>query len=165
MYIFMGGLFFAILQFSYFVLLEWQFSSAWITYATVTFAWMFGIIAGLRFGTRYTLPEKWLLCLNVLAYYGLWCGLLWRPFDNSLVALYGFCVFTSGAYAGQFFRINAVRAKDIRVFLLHENNGFIAGLLVSFLGFSYDGRLFLTVTPIVTALSLFIMNSVFLPSE
>lgn len=163
-YVFGGGVFFAMLQFSYFVLLEWQLSSAWTTYMTVTLSWMLGIIAGLWFGMRYAVSEKWLQFLNIPVYYGLWCGLSWRPFDNTLLILYAFCVFVSGACAGRFFVNNVARMGDARKFLLYENNGFITGLLAGFLFFSFAGKWFLAVVPL-TAVLLLAVNFVFLPSE
>jgi hypothetical protein len=150
---FLGGAFFAILQFCYFVLLEWQLSSAWTTYVTVSLAWMAGILLGLC--VRLNVREgKSLRFLNIPCYYGLWMGLHAKPFDNRLLPLYALCVLFSGTYAGYFFRSTIARSGETRGFLLWENNGFLAGLLLSFLCFSADGLIFLAAGPLVSVLLL-----------
>jgi hypothetical protein len=140
---FAGGLLFATLQSCYFLLLEWQLSSAWTTYATVTLAWMAGILAGLRLRGG----DAVLLWANLPCYYGLWWLLRRAPYDDRLLPLCGLCVLASGAYAGRFFKASVARGKDVRAFLLHENNGFVAGLLLAFAGFSWDAKRFLGLGP------------------
>ncbi|MBI5245469.1 MAG: hypothetical protein HY922_17530 [Elusimicrobia bacterium] len=152
LYLFVGGFFFATLQFSYYLSLEWRLSSAWTTYALLTLGWMAGILAGLRLSRG--IKDEALLALNLAGY-----GLVWLlasrcPFDDRLLPVYALCVLSSGAYAGFFFRSNYDRLKDARALLLHENNGFVLGLLVGFLGFYLCGWRFTLWLPAAAALLL-----------
>ncbi len=148
------GLFFAVLQFCYFFLLECQLSSAWNSYAAVTLAWMTGILAGLMLPLRDGRVRRHLWLLNIPCYYGVWLGLRAFPFNGRLLPAYVLLVSGSGLYAGHFFRTSFARTRDARSLLLHENNGFVTGLLVGLLGFAANARLFLLLAP---ALCLFLL--------
>lgn len=154
LYFFMGGICFGVLQFCYFLLLEWQLSSAWTSYMAVTLAWMAGIQAGLRWVPRKAWVEHSLVFFNAPCYYGLWFALERWPFDQRFLLLYALLVLGSGYYAGYFFRSSFARWGQVRWLFLYENNGFVGGLLLSFLGFVADGRLFLTLAPVFCLLLL-----------
>lgn len=149
-----GGVLFALLQFSYFVELEWLLSSAWTTYATVVSAWLLGVMVGLEYAARSARSEAVTLITNLAAFYLLQWILYLRPFDNRLLPFYAAMILTSGAYAGSFMRTNFRRIKGARNLLLHENNGFLLGLIIGFLGYYYNGRIFPLASPAVCALVL-----------
>lgn len=151
---FAAGLCFAVLQFCYFFILEWQLSSAWNSYAAVTLAWMAGILAGLRMSRGDDGRLRHLGLVNLPCYYGVWLGLRLHPFDSRLLPVYAALVAGSGLYAGHFFRAAYARTGDARGLLLHENNGFVAGLLVGLLGFAANGRIFLLAAPALSVLAL-----------
>lgn len=145
---FIGGVFFASLQFCYFVQMESQLSSAWSTYAAVGLSWMAGILAGLLSGPGGRRQEVLLRWGSLAAYMLAWTVLRLRPFDNRFLALYALCVLASGAHAGCFFRTGAAYAATPRNFLLHENNGFLAGMVLSLLGFSWNAGVFTFAAPV-----------------
>ncbi|HAH06269.1 MAG TPA: hypothetical protein DCM05_07030 [Elusimicrobia bacterium] len=149
--LFAAGFFFAVLQFSYYLLLEWRLSSAWTTYALLTLGWLAGVWAGLRLKPGRDLA---FLAASLGAY-----GLLsttsgWSPFDDRLRPLFALCAGLSGAHAGTFFRTAYARLQDARSLLLHENNGFLVGLLAGFLGFYGFGWTFSLWAPPAAALLL-----------
>ncbi|PIR14998.1 MAG: hypothetical protein COV48_16850 [Elusimicrobia bacterium CG11_big_fil_rev_8_21_14_0_20_64_6] len=145
---FVGGVFFASLQFCYFVQLESQLSSAWTTYAAVGLSWMAGILAGLLFGTGGRRQEAILRWGSLASYMLAWSMLRLHPFDNRFLALYAVCVLASGAHAGCFFRSGASFPATPRSFLLHENNGFLVGMVLSLLGFSWNAGVFTFAAPV-----------------
>lgn len=150
----LGGAFFATLQFSYFLLLEWRLSSTWITYAAVTLSWMGGALLGLRLSAKNSILDRSLLIAGVAGYYALWGLLNLTPFWTSMLPAYAALILVSGAYAGRFFRTTFTSMKDPRALLLHENNGFILGMLLSFIGFFRYGDLMLRWGPLMLALPL-----------
>lgn len=154
LYVMCGGALFAILQFSYYLQMEWLMSSTWITYSTVVVAWLIGAIVGLG----YALENGWfgaiMLAVNILAFYSMRLGLYLRPFDNRLLPIYAIMIAISGAYVGLFMRANFKTMVGARELLLHENNGFILGLLISFLGFFLKGDIFSIAAPGACALLL-----------
>jgi len=158
-YAFSGGLLLAWLQFCFFLLLERQLSSAWMTYMTVTLAWMAGIFLGLQLRSRGAWMDPALLGATLLAYYVLRTCLAALPFETRALPIYGLCVLVSGAYAGRFFRAAFGRMKSARELLLHENNGFLAGLASAFFLFSRWGRAYLAAGPAAAAASVFLLGN------
>jgi hypothetical protein len=154
LYLLAGGFFFAALQFSCYLSLEWQLSSAWTTYALVTLGWLAGVPIGLRLGSR----DEALLASSLAGYALLSAASSRHPFDDRWLPLYALCVLTSGAYAGAFFRSSCARFKDARAILLHENNGFLLGMLASFLGFYLFGGRFSLWAPAAAGLLLTVLR-------
>lgn len=151
---FAGGVLFASLQFCYFVQLESQLSSAWTTYAAVGLSWMAGILLGLLAGPGGRRREAILRWCSLAAYMLAWSTLRFRPFDNRFLALYAICVLASGAHAGCFFKTGAASSVTASSFLLHENNGFLAGMVLSILGFSWNAGVFTLAAPVALTLLL-----------
>ena len=164
-YAFVGGLFLAVLQFSFFLLLEWQLSSAWITYASVTIAWMAGFFLGLFLKPGKRGKDEILLALCLGAYYCLWTSLRLMPFDFRPLPVYAACVLCAGLYAGWFFRSSFPRMENARELLLHENNGFVFGLLAAFYLFSHFGSVFLAAAPAALAALLWAARQAAFPSR
>lgn len=142
-----AGLAFAVLQFSTFCVLEERLSSSWMTYAVVTAAWMAGIIGGLRLARAPGAADDAFAAVAGASYYGIFAGVRLLPVDNGLLALYGLLVCAMGAFAGRFFRSRFDAWGDPRALFLHENNGFLYGLLLSFAGFYGRAEAFLALAP------------------
>lgn len=153
-----AGICFAVLQFSTFCLLEERLSSSWTTYAAVTAAWMAGIIAGLRLDAAKRSGDGWFFLAAGAAYYGIWTGVRLRPFDQALLALYGVLVCAMGACAGRFFRARFDAWGDARALFLHENNGFLYGMLLSFAGFYGRASGFLALAPAASLLGWWLLS-------
>ncbi|TRZ98238.1 MAG: hypothetical protein D4R81_11025 [Nitrospiraceae bacterium] len=153
---FAAGFCFAVLQFCFFFLLESQLSSAWNSYAAVTHAWMAGILIGLMVSFETSRMRRAIWLVNLPCYYGVWLGLRAWPFDARALPLYALLVAGSGLFAGHFFRASFAQTKNARSLLLHENNGFVLGLLAGLLGFAANGRLFLLLAPALSFVLLFI---------
>ncbi|MBI4249875.1 MAG: hypothetical protein HY611_10265 [Elusimicrobia bacterium] len=147
---FAGGFLFAVVQFSYYLLLEWHLSSAWTSYAAVAAAWLSGTVIGLA--SRRTAAPGILAAVNLAAYYCLWGTAVLFPFDDRFLPLYMAAIAMSGASAGFFFRWCFLRMADARGVLFHENNGFVLGWVLNFLGYSLYGYSYLLAAPAAAAL-------------
>ena len=143
------GLDFAVLQFSYFFLMEAYLSSQYLSYFVTLFFWLCGFLAGLR-----TAGDRWfsrLLILGVLAYYAAWSLTRWIPFHPLLYPSAALCSILSGLLPGYFFPFMARRFAAVRSLLFHENNGFILGILVSLRALIHCGSWFLAYAPLLGA--------------
>jgi hypothetical protein len=129
---FLSGAHFAILQTSYFLVLEAFVSSQALSYFIAVFFWLVGLLVGLR------LPrERWfrgLLLAGTASYYATWYLARVMPFATSMYAIAGACSIVSGVLPGYFFRFVGARVRPVSRALFHENNGFLAGLLFALLG-------------------------------
>jgi hypothetical protein len=144
---FVCGLHFAVLQFSYFFLMEAYLSSQYLSYFIALFFWLCGFLAGL-----FIPKPGWfarLLLLGVVAYYVAWILTRLIPFHPLLYPSAALCSVVSGLGPGYFFPFVARRFQPIRSPLFHENNGFILGILVSLRGSIYFGSSLLAYGPLV----------------
>jgi hypothetical protein len=150
LYIFLCGFLFAFLQFSYFFILESNVSSSGLTYLTTTCAWIFGAILGLFIEKKQPpLIEHTMLFLAIAAFYIVLLLIGRNPFDLSWFWAYMILITASGVYAGYFFNANREQYRAIKNLFFWENNGFMMGLLTSFLGFTLLGKKFHFSFPII----------------
>jgi hypothetical protein len=148
LHVFLAGVFLGFLQFSIFFTLESNLSSAGLTYLTTTSAWLLGLVGGLCIRRRLLLfNENMFLAAGTLAFYALSTCVHLNPYDNSYLILYLFLTAVSGLYGGVFFNSSAERFQKVKDLFFWENNGFIFGLISSFIGFAALGSFFLHLSP------------------
>ena len=146
---FVSGLHFALLQASWYLLLEAHLSSQSLSYFICLFFWLCGLLLGLNLrGDRWFVG---LLGAGVASYYVAWSLARWAPFHSSLYPVAAIGSVVSGLLPGFFFRFIARRYRPIRRPLLHENNGFILGLLVALRGATHFGGSLLAFAPALGA--------------
>ena len=146
---FVCGLYFAVLQFSYFFLMEAYLSSQVLSYFITLLFWLCGFLVGLNISR-----ERWfsgLLLLGVVAYYAAWTLTKEVPFHSLLYPFAAICSISSGLLPGYFFPFMARRFLSIRLMLFHENNGFLLGILLALKGSIHCGSWFLTYAPLLGA--------------
>ncbi|OGR83814.1 MAG: hypothetical protein A2902_03795 [Elusimicrobia bacterium RIFCSPLOWO2_01_FULL_64_13] len=147
-YAFFCGSYFALVQFGFFFVLEANLSSAGLTYLAVTCSWLLGSFFGLRLEKRKAGSFEAVLGLgSALAFYAVALAVKLFPFDNSFLWLYSILTACGGLYAGTFFNANGTRFKRVKDIFFWENNGFICGILGTFLGVSFLGIGFLYAAP------------------
>ena len=144
--VFATGTWLALLQFSYFFLLEVHYSSRAHIYFAALFCWMTGFLLGLNLpsGKRY----EQLLVVASLSYYGALAALRFYAFSPIVLPIVAICIMTGGTLAGAFFPRQQSRFAECRWLFLHENNGFVIGLLLALVGAIFHGRLLLNAAPI-----------------
>jgi hypothetical protein len=140
------GLALALLQLSFFFLLEVHVTSRADSYFTALFFWLIGFLWGLNRPDRRVFPT--LLLAAPVAYYvalgvvGAWPYRLW------LLGVVGVCLGVGGAMAGSFFPWAASRFARSRWLFFHENNGFLAGIALALLASVYVGQALLRYGPL-----------------
>jgi hypothetical protein len=155
---FLCGLYFAILQFSYFFLMEAYLSSQYLSYFISLFFWLCGFLTGLLFArARWFGP---LLVTGTLAYYLAWTLTRIIPFHPQLYIAAAACSIVSGLGPGCFFPAMAERFPSIKGLLFHENNGFFGGILVALKASIYCGSWFLAYGPLLGAVAVAALFSV-----
>ena len=138
------GTYFSFLQFSYFFVLESTISSASLTYLTTITAWITGAVAGLSARQQCSVKLEALWTVMALgAFYLLSLVAALFPFDNRFLILYAALVMVSGSYSGYFFNRSKSSYGNIKALFYWENNGFILGMILSFMGMSFFGLIFL----------------------
>ena len=142
---FATGLALALLQFSYFFLLEAYLTSRASSFFVALFFWLIGFLAGLNLRSDRAFPV--LAATAPLAYYVALTALSAFPYRLELLAPVGGCIAVSGMLAGAFFPFAARRFTRVKSLLLHENNGFIVGLLLVLMLSIFHGRLLLVAAP------------------
>ena len=94
--------------------------------------------------------------VGVASYYVVYALVVSNPLASFTLTVSAFGVFLSGLWAGHFFVLMLPAfARADRLFL-HENNGFLAGVIGVFVGFSMLGNAFLLWTPLVSLLVLLV---------
>lgn len=146
---FLTGLWLALLQFAYFFLLEVRLTSRAEAFFAVLFCWLVGFLAGLNAASPRTFPR--LVWLAPLGYYLAYAVLAARPYDWSVLPVVAGGVAVGGALAGAFFPYMAARFAKTKLLLLHENNGYVCGLVLALLGSVFAGRALLALAPVVGA--------------
>ena len=149
------------LQFSYFFLLLINVTSTYITYMTVVIAWMLGTLIGL---VLPRLNATIAMVLGVAGYYATYAWTVNNPLSPITLPLAAVGVAITGLWAGRFFVV--MRPLFVRVdrMFLHENNGFLVGIIMVFVGFTMVGRPFLLWTPLVS-LTVLLANMAWLGAE
>lgn len=148
---FFTGLHFALLQLCYLLLLQFQISATYLTYALIVTAWMAGAIAGLALKS---LSAGRALVIGALAYYGALAAVNLAPLAWFTLPAAGAAVFLSGLWAGRFFVVMLPYMKRVDSLFFHENNGFLVGLVATLIAFTQLGRPFLLWAPLISAAAL-----------
>ena len=144
---FLTGIFFATLQISYLFSLETLLTSSILSYFSLLFCWFFGAIIGLKFFKF--MNQRILLILSVLSYYLFFVVLIFNKFNTKLLPFYIFLITASSIYAGYFFPFQSKFFKKINYLFFMENNGFILGILISYILFMLYGLSFLVLFPVI----------------
>ncbi len=144
------GLHLALLQFCYFFLLLVNVTSTYVTYMTVVLAWMAGTLVGLWL----TISADAALIVGVLSYYLVYGLVIADPLFPYLLPVAASGVLVTGIWAGRFFLVmQPLFGRADRLFL-HENNGFLVGIVAVFLGFTLGGQAFLLAAPLLSLMGL-----------
>lgn len=143
------GLYFALLQFSYFFLMEAFLSSQYLSYFVTLLFWLTGFLLGLNFERKGWFSK--FLFLGLAAYYGAWLLTRWIPFHTALYPLAALCAVTSGLLPGYFFPTLSSQFTSVKLLFFHENNGFILGILISLKAAIHFGSWFLAYSPLAGA--------------
>jgi hypothetical protein len=139
---------FALLQFSYFLVLQINISSTYITYMLVVIAWMTGAVAGLWWQRLGTIPG---IVAGLVCYYVVYALIISDPLAWTTLAAAAVGVWVAGLWAGRFFLAALPMFRRSDALFFHENNGFLVGVVGVFLGFTTLGRAFLFAAPVVAA--------------
>lgn len=140
----------AVVQLSYTFLLEAYLTSRTVSFFATLGCWLTGVLIGL-WPRRQTLFLP-LLGVGAGAYYLAWLAVRSAPFHFRLLPVALASVTASGLVAGYFFPWSAGRFARAKLLFLHENNGFLAGTVLSLVGLVYAGERYLALAPAVTTL-------------
>ena len=151
LYATLTGFHLAFLQFSYFLILQINVSSTYITYMVVVISWMLGAVAGLW---MHRLRLEVGIALGVVSYYAVYYLILWDPLARTTLMLSALGVGLSGLWAGRFFTAMLPHLRRVDALFFHENNGFLVGVVAVFVGFTTLGRDFLFWTPLALTILL-----------
>ena len=132
------GVWLSLLQFSYFFMLEVYLSSRATSFFVSTFFWLAGFLIGLNFKSPRAFPI--LVGAAPAAYYAAFGLLRAMPYQIRLLPAVGACIAVGGMLAGSFFPHARDRFPKVKQLFLHENNGFVLGILLSLLGAVFVGR-------------------------
>lgn len=150
---FVTGLHLALLQFGFLFMLVMNVSSTYVTYAMIVLSWMGGTLLGLRW---QRLDGRAALAIGVVSYYAVYGLATAAPLADYTLPLAALGVATSGLWAGRFFVVMHPYFARVDRLFFHENNGFMLGIIVVFVGFTMLGRPFLLAGPLITAAGLLI---------
>jgi hypothetical protein len=145
-YVILVGLFFALLQSSYFFLMAIYLTSAYPSFLAVTIGWLIGVAIGLRVGS-WGGDHVW-LGLSLVAYFACQVLLKQVSYETALLPVCGLFVAVSGAHSGAFFRNNRETLGTVGRLFFWENNGFLAGWIFGFFGFVLLGPMFHWLAPV-----------------
>lgn len=148
---FTTGIHLATLQFSYFFLLILNITSTYGTYMTLVISWMVGTVAGLSWRN---LNAATVLTLGTGAYFMVSSLVLSDPLGDYLRPIAAVGVAVSGLWAGRLFVVLLPLFSGADKLFLHENNGFLVGIVTTFVGFTLGGYAFLLSAPVVSLLVL-----------
>lgn len=142
------GLHLGLLQFGYLLALQRSISAAALTYALVLGAWLLGSLVGLWLPG----PQRRLVLLGLLAHLATHTWLVTHDFVGfTWLWLLLPAIATSALLGGGFFaRVVPTQARTGPLFAA-ENDGFLAGMLLAFVGYAFLGRWFSLLAPLLTA--------------
>lgn len=155
---FLYGLFFAVLQYFYFLNLELALSATAIVYLAVVLSWLAGTWVGLNLIRSERMNLN--LLIGITVYLVTVGGMIMFPFDQRFLPLYTLCVGASGLSVGVFFRSFAKHFREAKALFFSENNGFILGLFVALWGFLQFGRPFTVVFPLILSIVLLTLEAI-----
>lgn len=145
---FLTGLHLALLQFNYLFILQINISSTYLTYILIVISWMAGTIGGLWW--KHLRPGFCLLS-GVGGYYMVYAMTAINPLSRWTFVISVAGVMLSGLWAGRFFTAMAPLFGGADKLFFHENNGFLAGIILVFTGFTLLGQPFLLYLPALSA--------------
>lgn len=148
--VFATGVWLALLQFAYFFLLEVRLSSRAESFFAALFCWLVGFLVGLNVRSPRAFPV--LIVAAPLGYYVAYAVMAARPYDWSVLPVVAACIALGGALAGAFFPHASERFARVKPLLLHENNGYLVGLVLALLGSVFAGRALLGAAPAAGAI-------------
>ena len=154
-YSFLTGLYLAVLQFGFVILLQINISSTYLTYVLIVASWLVGSLAGLWLKR---LEGGLGLVLSLLSYYAVYGLVTQWPFGQVTLFLSALGAGIAGLWAGNFFVFMIGRFKSVGSLFFHENNGFLLGIFIFFLGFTQLGRDFIIWMPGVWGSMLLILH-------
>lgn len=151
-YIFFVGLFFGLLQSAQYFLVQAYVSASFLGYFCVLFAWFGGIIVALV--SKKTLSVRVSFILSAVLY-----GLLWFLLSSDQLHEQHLGLIL-GLIAGQTYGLGVFLKRTVfqvqaHRLLFHENNGFIAGLILGLSAFLFLGHGFLLTLPLLGILIAF----------
>lgn len=140
------GVFFGLLQWSAFFLLQSFLASTALVWLLASSVWLLGSLAGLALPDR-RVPEPWWLFAAVAAYYALlWLAVLF-PYELGKLPWLLAAVAVMGLYAGRFFRFRRAALGSAKWLFFVENTGFVAGLVLTVAGLFWFGERVLILAP------------------
>lgn len=148
---FVFGLHFAVLQCSYFFLVEAFLSSGHQPYFAMSLLWLCGVLVGLTASPQVSLELTTLFGTG--AYLIAQGSLRLYPYQNALGNVAYACILVSGIAAGHFIVFIASSRIDRTAALLHENNGFVVGLVAGLLSSTFHGMRLLEIGPALTTVA------------
>ncbi|MBT6345219.1 MAG: hypothetical protein HOJ49_00630 [Nitrospina sp.] len=147
-YAFITGLYFSTLQFCFLILLQINISSAYLTYMIITGSWLAGSLVGLW---MRSLNRHLGVGLGLFCFYGVYALVTHLPFSGYTLAFSALGAGLAGLWAGQFFIFLLSQYKEVDRLFFHENNGFLLGIIIFFVGFTMLGREFVFWAPMALA--------------
>jgi hypothetical protein len=138
------------LQTGLFFQLTFTLSSGFTIYLLIVICWLLGSVVGVFYVSRWNVSLRALLLLMLLAYAACCWLVNANPFDTQVWLYYAVLIVIVGIYPGVFF----AQASDLwltRSLFFWENNGFVAGLVISTILFMLMGRSILLAMPILFA--------------
>lgn len=149
------GVWLALLQSAYFFLLEVRLSSRAGSFFVALFCWLVGFLVGLNVGAGRHFA-RW-VGVAAAGYYAAYLVLEARPYEWAMLPIVALCIATGGAAAGAFFPALEPRFGRVKALFLHENNGYLLGLLAALLGCVFAGRTLLVAAPALGAAAVWVL--------
>ena len=145
--VFFLGLYFAIIQFSYYFMLEVFLTSRSISYFIALFFWLIGFLIGLNLRKNYNFYK--LLAVSICSYYLFYLINILFPFKSITFVFLGMLIMFSGICPGYFFIKYESGFKNVKHLFFIENNGFILGVVFSLYSSVSLGEWFIKFGPIL----------------
>ena len=156
LFVLAAGLYFAVLQFCYFFLLEAFLSSQSYAFFIALFFWLVGFLAGLNLKNKKI--YRILVVVSLAPYYLSYFLIQTYPFNSWLLPILGLCIALSGILPGYYFPLMLEKFSKVKTLLLHENNGFILGVLLSLVAADFAGMIYLLMAPFIGFLLLLMLG-------
>ncbi|MFQ5560529.1 MAG: hypothetical protein ACE5FU_08100, partial [Nitrospinota bacterium] len=157
LFAFFAGLYFALLQFCYFFMLEAYLSSRALSFFVALFFWLIGFLAGLNITNKSIFFR--LLLVSALSYYIALLGNFLFPYKLGMLAFTGVAITLSGLAPGYFFIFQKKSFLKIKLLFFHENNGFVAGVVVCLLTVVFYGKWLLYFGPLAGLVSVWLCET------
>ncbi len=155
---FTAGLYFAACQVGYFLHMEFNLSSTFVSFYVTIGMWLLGGLLGLCVRRAGLGPLT--MAVGLGAYYAHWWILTTFPFEMRWLPLYLFFIFATAVYSGYFFRQARPQFGSARSLFFHENNGFLLGYVVALVDLLLYGQTAQQILPVVTAVGHLISQAV-----